>query len=331
MSSSLFRLGQVLKGRLGKYIITKKIQDTVWFAKNEAEQTVVIKGVKGHRRVENERNVLERFQHRTPYLRPLVDEVEDPSMVVIVLSFLDDDLLHASITKTLNGKEIKYVARRILEALVVLHEEGYVHTDVKLDNVFVNYREGAGDGDNRFSDVQLGDFGGTYPADSSWATEGRFVGSPMWSSPEMLLETPWNTATDIWSYGAVVISLIYGGDFNLFRPHTVPYGHEEYGLEVLKHQFRSFGPFPPKYDEIARQETVAVIIHLMDEIAQWQMTPFCRTTEREVGREDKEFIGRIMMIDWRDRLTAKELLADKWFTEEGEDEKSTQWIRSTEH
>lgn len=33
MSSSGFRLGQVLRGRLGKYIITKEIQDTVWFAR----------------------------------------------------------------------------------------------------------------------------------------------------------------------------------------------------------------------------------------------------------------------------------------------------------
>jgi hypothetical protein len=26
----------------------------------------------------------------------------------------------------------------------------------------------------------------------------------MWSSPEVIMETPWNTATDIWSFGAVV-------------------------------------------------------------------------------------------------------------------------------
>jgi hypothetical protein len=31
--SSLFRIGQVLKGRASQYTITKEIQDTVWFAK----------------------------------------------------------------------------------------------------------------------------------------------------------------------------------------------------------------------------------------------------------------------------------------------------------
>ena len=38
----------------------------------------------------------------------------------IVLSFLDDHLLNASIKKTLTQKELKYVSKRILEALKVL-------------------------------------------------------------------------------------------------------------------------------------------------------------------------------------------------------------------
>ena len=115
-----------------------------------------------------------------------------------------------------------------------------------------------------------------------------------------------------------LISLIYGGNFNLFRPRTVPYGHEEYGLEVLKRQFRYFGPFPAKYEEIATSETVTAILYLMQEIPQSQTTPFHRTTEREVSKKDKEFIGKIMMMDWRDRPTAKELLEDEWFKEDGE-------------
>lgn len=43
------------------------------------------------------------------------------------------------------------------------------------------------------------------------------------------------------------------------------------------------------------------------------MTHFSRVVEREVIKEDKEFILKIMKMDWRDRPTAKELLADEWF------------------
>jgi serine/threonine protein kinase len=97
--------------------------------RSDVNETVVVKSVSGHPRVENERDVLKRFQYRTPHIRPMVDEIEDPSEpTTIVLRHLDDHLLQASIQKPLNRKEIKYVSRRILEALSVLHEDGYVHT-----------------------------------------------------------------------------------------------------------------------------------------------------------------------------------------------------------
>ncbi|CZT44380.1 related to serine/threonine protein kinase [Rhynchosporium secalis] len=300
MSSSLFRLGRVLRG------------------KNQTGESVVIKGVQGHPRVENERDVLKRFQDRTPYLRPLNDEVEEPSdPPTIVLKYLDDHLLNASIEKTLNRQELKFISRRILEALKVLHDETYVHTDVKLDNVLVNYR----DGDIRFSDVQLGDLGGAYPADSKFAQEGTPVGAPMWTSPEVIMETPWNSATDIWSFGTVVPYKSHlWRKFNLFRPRTVSVDHEEYGLEVLKQQFRYFGPFSAKYEEIASPQTIAAILYLMEEIPQSKTTPFHRTTAKEVCTEDKEFIGKIMMLDWRDRPTAAELLKDEWLKEDSKEE-----------
>ncbi|PWY89543.1 STE/STE20 protein kinase [Aspergillus sclerotioniger CBS 115572] len=302
---SLLKLGQTLRGRLGRYIITKQVQDTVWFAENQAKETVVVKGVQSHPRVENERDVLKRFQHSTTHLRPLLDEVQEPAEPpIIILNYLEDNLLSSSIKKTLNRQELK--------SLNVLHKDGYVHTDVKLDNIFVNYKQG----ENRFSEIQLGDLGGCYPADSTIAKKGTPIGAAMWSSPEVLMETPWNTATDIWSFGTVLISLIYRGDFNLFRPRTVPYGHEEYNLEVLKRQFSYFGPFPGKYQEIASPETVLAILYLMHEIPQSQTTPFIRTTEKEISLRDKNFISKIMMLDWRDRPTAQELLEDGWFQED---------------
>ena len=115
-------------------------------------------------------------------------------------------------------------------------------------------------------------------------------------------------------------SLIYGGNFNLFLPETVSFGHEEYGLEVLKRQFQYFGPFPAKYEEIASPETIAAVLYLMEEIPQSKTTPFHRTTEKEVCKKDKEFIGKIMTLDWRDRPTAGELLGNEWFKEDEKEE-----------
>jgi serine/threonine protein kinase len=97
------------------------------------QELVVIKSVQDHPRVENERDVLKRFQHRTPYLRPLIDEIKEPSEpVAIALKHLQGDLLGSSVAKTLNYRELKYVSRCVLEALKTLHEDGFVHTGIML-------------------------------------------------------------------------------------------------------------------------------------------------------------------------------------------------------
>lgn len=58
------------------------------------------------------------------------------------------------------------------------------------------------------------------------------------------------------------------------------------------------------------------ISYIMNLIPPEAMTPFRFVTEREVSKEDKEFILKIMKMDWRDRPTAKELLQDEWFAGE---------------
>ena len=78
-----------------------------------------------------------------------------------------------------------------------------------------------------------------------------------------------------------------------------------YELKILMRQFQYFGPFPAKYEEIADEETVAVILYLMDQIPQLKLTHFHRTTEREVSKKDKVFICKIMKMDPRDRPSAK--------------------------
>ena len=113
-----------------------------------------------------------------------------------------------------------------------------------------------------------------------------------------------------------IISLIYGGDFSLFKPKDVKFGHEEYELKILMRQFQYFGPFPAKYEEIADPETVQVILYLMEQIPQHKLTSFHRTTRREVSKEDNDFICKIMKLDPRDRPSAKELLQDEWFSED---------------
>jgi hypothetical protein len=67
--------------------------------------------------------------------------------------------------------------------------------------------------------------------------------------------------------------------------------HDEYVVVVVRKQFCYFGQFPTKITEIADLETAQSILLLIEEILPEKMTPFARTTEREVVERDRELVG----------------------------------------
>lgn len=109
-----------------------------------------------------------------------------------------------------------------------------------------------------------------------------------------------------------------GGNFYLFRPDGFDRDHEEYTLEVLKERLRWFGPFPKKFCEIASEEVALALLYLLETIPREKTTPFHLVTERQFSKKDKEFIGRTLLFDWRDRPTAAELLKDPWWEDDAE-------------
>ncbi|PWY70287.1 STE/STE20 protein kinase [Aspergillus sclerotioniger CBS 115572] len=300
------KLGQSLKGKINTYTITKKLHDSIWLANNLTNQPFIIKNPH-QARINNERAVLKQFQTRTPYLRPLIDEIIDPP--ALVLRHLDDDLMSASASQRLTTSEIKYVSKKVLQALAVLHDDGYVHTvDVKLDNILVNY----GSDGQRFTDIQLCDLENTVHVEHKFCKDRECIGAPVWRSPEAQLGLQWGPPTDIWSFGTMVISLIWGDNFFIFKP-DVPRGHEEYELKILTKYYVFFGPYPPSYVDLADDETLAILSYVMDNVPAEKRKPFSRAGRQEISVEDREFVCKIMRMDPRDRPTARELLGDKWF------------------
>ncbi|KAK3311789.1 hypothetical protein B0H66DRAFT_578770 [Apodospora peruviana] len=202
--------------------------------------------------------ILKRYQSETRFLRPLVDDIHDPAdPPSIVLCYLDSDMLTES-----NKKRLKQVARCVLEVLRLLHKDGM-----------------------RFSDIQLGDCGGVVSQDSSFAKEGHFIGAAFTRSPEATFQLPWGTATDIWSFGAAMLSLVFGGGYHLFNP------------KIEKRMHRFLGPYPQSYKDFKDENTITIInsINAQGPLAM----PFHRVGRREAA--------------------AEELLADVWLTEESLD------------
>ena len=84
-------------------------------------------------------------------------------------------------------------------------------------------------------------------------------------------------------------------------------------MEILKQQFRYFGPFPDDIGEAVSEQTATAMLYFMSEILFSQVGLFQMVTEKEICKADKTFISRIMRMDWRKRPSGKDLLRDDWF------------------
>ncbi|MCJ1245183.1 hypothetical protein MMC30_002384 [Trapelia coarctata] len=224
----------------------------------------------------------------------------------MVLENLDKNLLDESNSKRLKISEIKYVARHILEALAALHENNIIHADMKPDNVLVN----PSDGSTRFTTVKLADFGDSMHVDD--IEEGHLVGAPIFRSPEGMLNLRWGTATDIWSFGTTLISLLWGHNFHLFKPKSIDCDNPSYSARVFIKQDTFFGPFPASFKEALDADRRGIVE--LNESYVEERTHFSRTGPPEIAVEDRDFILKIMKMDPRDRPSAKDLLQDEWFS-----------------
>jgi hypothetical protein len=79
---------------------------------------------------------------------------------------------------------------------------------------------------------------------------------------------------------------------------------------MKNHQY--FGPFPLKYQELVDEEMLEIITCIMKGVPLEMMKQFRRVGEKEISKEDKEFILKTVKMDPRDRPTARELLRFEW-------------------
>jgi serine/threonine protein kinase len=81
--------------------------------------------------------------------------------------------------------------------------------------------------------------------------------------------------------------------------------------------FKWFGPIPAKYQELIGDsedsDSDKVIQALFNTVPKKDQGSFSRASLKEIRKQDRDFILRIMKIDPRDRPTAEELLQDPWF------------------
>ncbi|KAK2808717.1 hypothetical protein FQN50_004388 [Emmonsiellopsis sp. PD_5] len=312
--AAALRIGQHVQGNLGRYCLSTKLHETVWTAiESQSSKKIILKSAPPQR-LDNELRVLQKFENRLG-IRRLVDQVQQPPL--LVLQYLDSNLLAESHSTPLSGPELKKVARTVLQALQALHSEGYVHTDVKPDNILVNNNRDA----KSFSEVVLGDYGDTYHMDTTADPneDGHIIGAAIFRSPEAMFNLRWGPPTDIWSFGVTLISLIWGKGWHIFKPTGVDPADDAYPVRILMNHVNFFGPFPGKFNELVpdeeRQGMVAKLNDYFQSLGPGVRKPFAQAEDAVLSVETRSFLCRILKLDPRDRPTASELLEDEWFNE----------------
>eukprot|EP00004_Rigifila_ramosa_P010975 TRINITY_DN2315_c0_g1_i1.p1 TRINITY_DN2315_c0_g1~~TRINITY_DN2315_c0_g1_i1.p1 ORF type:complete len:577 (+),score=97.12 TRINITY_DN2315_c0_g1_i1:44-1774(+) len=124
------------------------------------------------------------------------------SEIWVILEFMDGGSLTEVVTGDhhMNEAQIARVSYDCLSALDSLHKRGYVHRDIKSDNILLNTK----------GEVKLADFGYCAQLTKERQKRTSVVGTPYWMAPELVRGQEYGTKVDIWSMGIMAIEMIDG-------------------------------------------------------------------------------------------------------------------------
>ncbi|CDP02503.1 unnamed protein product [Coffea canephora] len=109
------------------------------------------------------------------------------------------DKLNNSCDHRLPEDEVRRYTRGVLRGLRRVHENGFVHCDIKLQNILLG-QDGA---------VKIGDFG-LAKKDAAEKVGCELRGTPLYMSPEMVAGGDQSSPADIWALGCLVAEMFTG-------------------------------------------------------------------------------------------------------------------------
>jgi serine/threonine-protein kinase len=152
-----------------------------------------------------ERDVSESVSHRA-LLDVQAAETTVTGLPYLVMEYLDGENLGALADRGLMEIDaVIAIGAQIASALIALHCAGYVHCDIKPDNVFVLYQMNF-DGWPR---VKVIDYGVATPIDAPPSADNTIAGTPAYMAPEQW-RGRMTSKTDLYALGCTLYELVTG-------------------------------------------------------------------------------------------------------------------------
>ena len=130
-----------------------------------------------------------------PYYNSLI------GAITIALEYMDGGSLANVLSQVgpIPERVLASIAYQILWGLAYLKHEKRVHRDVKPSNLLINSK----------GEIKVTDFGVSKELQNSIQMCGTFLGTFKYMSPERIRNNPYSYMSDIWSFGIVMICLLY--------------------------------------------------------------------------------------------------------------------------
>ncbi len=136
---------------------------------------------------------------------------EETGQLFCAMEFIEGETLEERVHRTgpLDARTVVEIARQVASALVAAEGHGIVHRDLKPGNIMITGGRDSGD-----LEVKIIDFGLAKAiretGDQRVLTEGEFLGTPAFASPEQLGRKTADVRSDIYSLGATLCYLLTG-------------------------------------------------------------------------------------------------------------------------
>jgi serine/threonine protein kinase len=194
---------QIDKGKASRICLYKhRTTEEIVVAKIFDKETFLTKGYR-LRALKNEISSMRRLQSKHTVC--IKEFYQTETELIIVMDYMEGGTLFARLMqkRRFPEREAALIIKSLVEGLEFIHGQGYLHRDIKLENVFMAQK-------NSDVSIKVGDFDLAAPLDQCDPT--KLYGTPGYMAPEIFTKSSmaYSSKSDIFSAGVVLYTIVFG-------------------------------------------------------------------------------------------------------------------------